>query len=85
MVMTDGPVAPGDSLPLFGGPYPGYTESANAGETDKDKLVKLHLASFKEQVEAAQEFSPTSITAHSLKVMNILELFVSPEIYTTFY
>ena len=66
--MTDGPVAPGDSLPLFGGPYPGYTASAEAGQTDKDDLVKRHLASFKEQVEAAQEFSPTSITAHSLKV-----------------
>ena len=66
--MTDGPVAPGDSLPLFGGPYPGFTKSADAGETDKDKLVRLHLDSFKEQVEAAQELSPTSITAHSLKV-----------------
>ena len=73
MVMTDGPVAPGDSLPLFGGPYPGFTKSADAGETDKDKLVRLHLDSFKEQVEAAQELSPTSITAHSLKVF-LLEL-----------
>ena len=78
MVMTDGPVAPGDSLSLFGGPYPEYTKSADAGETDTDKLVKLHLASFKEQVEAAQEFSPTSITAHSLKVIKILEFSLNP-------
>ena len=69
MVMTDGVVAPGDSLPLFGGPYPGFTESANPGQTDKTDLVTRHLKSFKEQVEAAQEFSPTSITAHSLKVL----------------
>ena len=69
MVMTDGPVAPGDNSSLFGGPYKGFTESANPGQTDKADIVKRHLQSFKEQVTAAQEFSPTFINSHSLKVL----------------
>ena len=69
MVMTDGPVAPGDKTPLFGGPYIGFTESANPGDTNKDDIVERHLKSFKEQVAAAQEFAPTFINSHSLKVI----------------
>ena len=69
MVMTDGPVAPGDKTPLFGGPYEGFTESANPGDTNKDDIVERHLKSFKEQVAAAQEFAPTFINSHSLKVI----------------
>ena len=69
MVMTDGPVAPGDKTPLFGGPYQGFTESANPGDTNKDDIVERHLKSFKEQVDAAQEFAPTFINSHSLKVV----------------
>ena len=69
MVMTDGPVAPGDKTPLFGGPYKGFTESANPGDTNKDDIVERHLKSFKEQVAAAQEFAPTFINSHSLKVV----------------
>ena len=69
MVMTDGPVAPGDRGTLFGGPYEGFTESANPGQTDKADILVRHIASFKEQVTAAQEFSPTFINSHSLKVI----------------
>ena len=68
MVMTDGPVAPGDSSSLFGGPYVGFTEAAHPGQTDKANIVARHLQSFKEQVTAAQEFLPTFINSHSLKV-----------------
>jgi len=67
MVMTDGVVAPGDRSSLFGGPYEGFTESANPGQTDKADILARHLASFKEQVTAAQEFSPTFVNSHSLK------------------
>ena len=77
MVMTDGPVAPGDKTPLFGGPYEGFTESANPGDTNKDDIVERHLKSFKEQVTAAQEFAPTFINSHSLKVL-ISTTFISP-------
>ena len=68
MVMTDGPVAPGDPAPLFGGPYAGFTKTAEPGQTDKSDIVQHHITSFKEQVIAAQEFSPTFINSHSLKV-----------------
>ena len=67
MVLTDGPVAPGDNSSLFGGPYEGFTESANPGQNDKANIVERHLQSFKEQVTAAQEFSPIFINSHSLK------------------
>ena len=77
MVMTDGPVAPGDKTPLFGGPYKGFTESANPGDTNKDDIVERHLKSFKEQVTASQEFDPTFINSHSLKVL-ISTTFISP-------
>ena len=66
--MTDGAVAPGDSSSLFGGPYQGFTETAEPGQTDKADIVRRHLHSFKEQVTAAQEFSPTFINSHSMKV-----------------
>lgn len=66
MIFTDGVVVPGAGI-LWGGPYPGFTAPSAAGESDKDKLVSTHLQVFKEQVEAAQEFSPTVIVSHSLK------------------
>ena len=66
--MTDGPVAPGDASSLFGGPYQGFTEAAQPGQTEKADIVKSHILSFKEQVTAAQEFSPTFVNSHSLKV-----------------
>ena len=78
MVMTDGPVAPGDKTPLFGGPYKGFTESANPGDTNKDDIVERHLKSFKEQVAAAQEFAPTFINSHSLKVVSNMCTYGSP-------
>jgi len=66
MVFTEGPVAPGEGM-AFGGPYPGFTAPSQPGESDKKALVETHLKVFKEQVEAAQEFSPTLINSHSLK------------------
>ena len=46
MIFTDGPVVPGSGI-VFGGPYEGFTAPSNPGETDKDLLVKTHLAVFK--------------------------------------
>lgn len=66
MIFTDGVVVPGAGV-LWGGPYPGFTAPSVGGETDKKKLVATHLAVFKEQVKAAQEFNPTLIVSHSLK------------------
>ena len=66
MVFTDGPGCPGAG-DLWGGPYPGFTPPAAPGERDKDKLVATHLAVFKEQVEAAQQLSPTLIVSHTLR------------------
>lgn len=65
-IFTDGPVAPGSGV-VFGGPYPGFTAVSLPGETDKELLVSTHLKVFQEQVEAAQEFSPTLVNSHSLK------------------
>ena len=66
MVFTDGPVVPGAGL-VFGGPYPGFTAPTESGESDKDKIVQNHIQVFKEQVEAAQEFSPYLVNSHSCK------------------
>eukprot|EP00931_Biecheleriopsis_adriatica_P011594 TRINITY_DN112676_c0_g1_i1.p1 TRINITY_DN112676_c0_g1~~TRINITY_DN112676_c0_g1_i1.p1 ORF type:complete len:365 (-),score=61.11 TRINITY_DN112676_c0_g1_i1:137-1231(-) len=66
MIFTDGVVVPGAGI-VFGGPYEGFTAPSLPGEADKDLLVKTHLQVFKEQVEAAQEFSPTLVVCHSLK------------------
>lgn len=66
MVFTDGVVVPGAGV-LWGGPYKGFTAPTQPGEPDKAKMVKTHLAVFKEQVEAAQALSPTLIVSHSLK------------------
>lgn len=66
MIFTDGVVVPGAGV-LWGGPYEGFTAPSAPGESDRDLLVKTHLAVFKEQVEAAQEFSPTLVNSHSLK------------------
>ena len=41
--------------------------SSEPGETNKELLVRTHLKLFKEQVEAAQEFSPTLVNSHSCK------------------
>ena len=49
MVFTDGPVVPGSPVPVFGGPYPGFSEPSNPGENDKDLLVRKHLQVFKVQ------------------------------------
>jgi len=65
-VFTDGPVVPGSGI-VFGGPYPGFTQPSNPGESDKKLLVQTHLQVFKEQVEAAQKFTPTLVNSHSLK------------------
>jgi len=67
MIFTDGPVVPGSPVPVFGGPYPGFSEPSNPGENDKDLLVRRHLQIFKEQVECAQEFNPKFVNCHSLK------------------
>ena len=67
MAMTDGPVAPGMGV-AFGGPYPGFSEPPYPGQTDKKEIVAWHLRTFKEQVEAAQEFNPTFVNSHSCKV-----------------
>ena len=66
MIFTDGPVVPGSGGP-FGGPYPGFSAPSENGESDKGKLVATHLRVFKEQVVAAQDFSPTFVNCHSLK------------------
>lgn len=66
MVFTDGGAVPGTG-PFWGGPYEGFTAPSAPGESDRDLLVRTHLAVFKEQVEAAQEFSPTLVVSHSLK------------------
>ena len=68
MVFTDGPVAPGERI-VFGGPYPGFTAPSQPGERDKDALVENHLKVFQEQVVAAQEFNPTLINCHAIKVL----------------
>ena len=47
MIFTDGPVVPGSPVPVFGGPYPGFSEPSKPGESDKDLLVKTHLKIFK--------------------------------------
>merc|ERR1719209_1725399 len=67
MIFTDGPVVPGSNIPVFGGPYEGFTAPSDGGETDKNKLVENHLRVFKEQVVAAQELNPTLVNSHSLK------------------
>ena len=66
MIFTDGPVAPGEGI-VFGGPFPGFTAPSQPGECDQEKLVETHLKVFKEQVEAAQEFSPVLVNTHTLK------------------
>jgi len=65
-IYTDGPVVPGAGI-VLGGPYPGFSAPSSAGESDKNALVQNHLKVFKEQVEAAQKFSPTLVNSHSLK------------------
>jgi len=67
MIFTDGPVVPGSSIPVFGGPYEGFTAPSDAGESNKQKLIETHLKVFKEQVTAAQELNPTLVNCHSLK------------------
>ena len=48
MIFTDGPVVPGSGqFQVFGGPYEGFTAPSPPGETDKESLVKTHLAVFK--------------------------------------
>ena len=54
MIFTDGPVVPGLSIPVFGGPYEGFTAPSDGGESNKEKLIETHLKVFKEQVTAAQ-------------------------------
>jgi len=68
VIFTDNVVVPGAGL-LWGGPYEGYTTPSEPGETDKDLLVKTHLAVFKEQVVGAQYFKDILglINSHSLK------------------
>jgi len=66
MAMTDGPVCPGTGI-LWGGPYPGFSAPATPGQSDKGAIVAAHLATFKEQVTAAQEFKPTFVNSHSCK------------------
>lgn len=66
MIFTDGVVTPGAGC-LWGGPYPNFTAPSLPGEHDRDSLVRTHLAVFKEQVEAAQEFNPTLVVSHTLK------------------
>eukprot|EP00933_Yihiella_yeosuensis_P042534 TRINITY_DN37154_c0_g1_i1.p1 TRINITY_DN37154_c0_g1~~TRINITY_DN37154_c0_g1_i1.p1 ORF type:complete len:366 (-),score=56.99 TRINITY_DN37154_c0_g1_i1:86-1183(-) len=66
MIFTDGVVAPGAGV-IFGGPYEGFTAPSEPGESDKELLVRTHLKVFKEQVEGAQEFSPTRVICHTLK------------------
>jgi hypothetical protein len=66
MVFTDGLVVPGAPL-LWGGPFKGFSKPSKAGESDKAKLVREHLAVWKEQVEAAQFLEPTLVVSHSLK------------------
>lgn len=46
MIFTDGPVVPGSGI-VFGGPYEGFTAPSKPGETDKELLIKTHLAVFK--------------------------------------
>lgn len=64
-IFTDGPVAPGSND--FGGAVSGFTPPIEGGESDKKQIVDSHMQIFKEQVDAAQEFSPTLINSHSLK------------------
>jgi sugar phosphate isomerase/epimerase len=66
MVFTDGVVCPGAGV-LWGGPYPGYTAPTEPGATDKDAIIKQHIAVFKEQVEGAQEYNPVRVVCHPLK------------------
>lgn len=42
-----GPVAPGGSEVVFGGPYPGFTTPINPGATDKQKIMQTHIQVFK--------------------------------------
>jgi sugar phosphate isomerase/epimerase len=65
-IFSDGVVVPGSGI-LWGGPYAGFTAPTLPGETDKAKLVATHLKVWQEQVEAAQEFSPTLVNSHTLK------------------
>eukprot|EP00949_MAST-11_sp_MAST-11-sp1_P005211 g5211.t1 len=66
MVFTDGVTCPG-APGLWNGPFEGFTAPTTSGEKSKEKLVKTHLAVFKEQVEAAQALNPTLIVSHTLR------------------
>ena len=68
MIFTDGPVVPGSPIPVFGGPYDGFTAPSDGGESNKEKLIETHLKVFKEQVTAAQGKN-LYITRYSLYII----------------
>ena len=51
-IILKGPVAPGGSEVVFGGPYPGFTTPINPGATDKQKIMQTHIQVFKVQSKA---------------------------------
>ena len=72
VLFTDGPVAPGGSVPGMSGHWlgdkiPGFSEPTPAGASDKVQIVEQHLTVWKEQVDAAAEYDPAYINSHSLK------------------
>ena len=66
MIFTDGPVVPGSPIPVFGGPFEGFTAPSDGGESDKEKLIETHLKVFKEQVTAAQGKCPIRLISYKL-------------------
>lgn len=67
VIFSDGPAAPGHEIPLWGGPYDGFTEPAQPGDQNAKRVVDKHVRVFKEQVELAQKHAPAYINSHSAK------------------
>lgn len=72
VLFTDGPVAPGGSIPGATGNWildavPGFSQPCPPGANDKNVIVERHLKVWKEQVDAAAAYDPAYINSHSAK------------------
>ena len=72
VLFTDGPVAPGDSVPGMAGHWlgdviPGFTRPTQPGASDKLRIADEHFTVWREQGDAAQAVEPAYINSHSLK------------------
>ena len=69
IIFSDGPVAPGADDCIFG-QTPGFSKSAEPGDTNKERVVQSHINVWREQVDAVKEHFPDHcefVNSHSCK------------------